>query len=329
MTEFGVCPLARPQDTIRQVGELAKAAEQYGFHTLWMPDTPLSSKDPYIALTLAALNTRSLHLGPGVSNSSTRHLSISVNAISTLDDLSGGRAILGFGNGGRGSMNSLGYATPTVAEFRETLKNLRALMWGEGVVTNDTIQYSVPSVQRRIPIYMAAWGPRMLQLAGELADGAMIAGEAQKDSFARKVQLVREGAMSSGRDPGEVKINLILTVSSDPDRGMAIDTIRPYVAYLALRSPSGWTGEIPSEHAEAVRRIRRQLSYSTASYKYDTGKEMVPDSLVEFYSLIGTDEECRERLAEILSLKPDGVTFYLRAEDQMGQLEKLAALIQS
>ena len=329
MTKFGINPMPRPGDRVKLMAELAQAAERLGFHTLWIPDTPLSSKDPYVALTVAALNTQTLLLATGVSNPSTRDLSISVNAISTLDDLSGGRAILGFGNGGHGSANALGYPTPTIAQFRETLERLRTLMRGEEVVVGDTIRYSVPSVQRRIPIHTAVWGPRMVHLAGELTDGVLMPGEAQKESYARKIQQVRDGAIAAGRDPRGVRINLLLTASPHPDRQVAINKVKPSVAYVALRSPTHWIGEIPSEYAETVRSIRREISYRTGRSRFGSHVDLVPDSLVEYYAIVGTEAECREQLADLLTLQPDEVTFRLMPGEGPERLEELAALIPS
>ena len=326
MTKVGISPIIKPDEPISNVVELAKAAEAYGFHTLWMWDTPLSCKDPYIALTLAAINTRRILLGPCVSNPNTRHMSISVNSISTLDDLSEGRAILGFGNGGRGSMNALGFATPTVNEYRETLGRLCALMRGEEVAEEEGT-YRIPSVRRRIPIHMAARGPHMLRVAGEFTDGALIAGEAQKELIARKIQRVRDGATAAGRDPGEVRINLLLNLSPHRDPQVAINELKPFVAYQVRRSPLRWIDEIPPEYAEIVRGIRKELAFRTGASSIRSEAELVPDELVKWYTIVGTEVECRERLADILTLQPDEVTFFSTGGDHLGELEKLAPFI--
>ena len=327
MTKVGVAPIAAYGEPVSRISEMAKSAEDLGYHSFWMWDTPLSAKDPYIALTLAALNTRRILLGPCVSNASTRHMSISVNSISTLDDLCGGRAILGFGNGGRGSMNTMGFPTPTVAAFREVLRQLRTLMAGEEVVIDEVARYRIPAVRRRVPIHMAARGPNMLQLAGELADGALIAGEAQKEQIARKIDRVREGAAAAGRDPSEVRINLILNLAPHSNPQEAINALKPTIAHQVRRSPLRWTSEIPSEYAETVRRVRRELAFGTAASSIASEAEVVPDELVKWYAIVGTEEECRDRLADILTLQPDEITFFIFGGDQMQDLEKLAAFI--
>ena len=114
MTKIGIMAWAGAQHPIGQIGDVARVAEQYGFHTLWLWDTPLYTKDAYVGLTVAAAATQKLLLGPGVSNALTRHLSISVNAISTLDDPERGQGDPGDGAGsaGLGQRSRVRHANP-------------------------------------------------------------------------------------------------------------------------------------------------------------------------------------------------------------------------
>ena len=260
---------------------MAKAAEDYGFHAFWVWDVSLYAKDAYIALTLAAVNTEKIILGPGVSNPLTRHLSITANAIATLDDLSEGRAVLGFGRGAPGSANAVGFPTPRMEIFRENLVRLSALVRGEVLVLDEGVRYRVQSVQRPIPLYLAVWGPRMIQL----------------------------------------------TLSTHPDPQMAIDDLRPLIAYQIRRGPLSWEDELPPEHADEVRRIRRQFAYGDSPTSRGTRMGLVSDALVKYVGIVGTEDECRERLADIFTLRPDSVTFRLAAGDRMQRLKRLAALV--
>ncbi|MCH8090466.1 MAG: LLM class flavin-dependent oxidoreductase [Chloroflexi bacterium] len=306
---------------------MAKAAEDYGFHAFWVWDVSLYAKDAYIALTLAAVNTEKIILGPGVSNPLTRHLSITANAIATLDDLSEGRAVLGFGRGAPGSANAVGFPTPRIEIFRENLVRLSALVRGEVLVLDEAVRYRVQSVQRPIPLYLAVWGPRMIQLAGELTDGALIAGPTQKELMGGKMRQVLEAAKAAGRDPRQVEVNLQLTLSTHPDPQMAIDDLRPLIAYQIRRGPLSWEDELPPEHADEVRRIRRQFAYGDSPTSRGTRMGLVSDALVKYVGIVGTEDECRERLADILTLRPDSVTFRLAAGDRMQRLKRLAALV--
>jgi len=86
MTGFGIITWAEPNEPIRNMGEVAKSVENHGFDSLWIWDTPLYTKDAYTALTVAALSTDKIRLGPGVSNLVTRDLCVTANAISALDE---------------------------------------------------------------------------------------------------------------------------------------------------------------------------------------------------------------------------------------------------
>ena len=101
-TRFGIITWADPRTPVREIGDVAREAEAMGFSTLWVWDTPIYTKDAYVALTVAAQATEKIRLGPGVSNPLTRHISVIANSIATLDDLSEGRVVLGMGRGGAG-----------------------------------------------------------------------------------------------------------------------------------------------------------------------------------------------------------------------------------
>ena len=327
MTEFGIIDWAEVRDPISREIDIAKAAEANGFQSLWLWDTPLYTKDAYVALTAAALNTEKLRLGPGVSNPMTRHLSISVNAISTLDDLSGGRAFLGFGNGAPGSANVLGFPTPRVAQFRTSVERLCTLMRGEEV-DMDGARFRIPSVRRRVPIYIAAWGPRMLRLTGELTDGALIAGPAEKELMAWQIEQVREGARAASRDPSDLRINLMLHVSCDPDPKAAVNAVKPLVAYNISRAPLRWADQMPAQYADDIRKVQQEYALrNSPSYRGPDAQALVTDSLASALAIVGTEEECRRRVAEILTLQPDEVTFALLDGDKLQQIETLAGLI--
>ena len=101
-TRFGIITWADPRTPVKEIGDVAREAEAMGFSTLWVWDTPIYTKDAYVALTVAAQATEKIRLGPGVSNPLTRHASVIANGIATLDDLSDGRDSIGDGEGGAG-----------------------------------------------------------------------------------------------------------------------------------------------------------------------------------------------------------------------------------
>ena len=244
-TRFGIITWADPRTPVREIGDVAREAEAMGFSTLWIWDTPIYTKDAYVALTVAAQATEKIRLGPGVSNPLTRHVSVIANSIATLDDLSEGRVVLGMGRGAPGSANAVGFRTESMARFRERLEGLRALVSGEEVRVGRSGGYRVHAVERRIPIYLSVWGPKMIEMAGELADGALIAGPSDTEAMASKIRRLRSAAEGAGRGTGEVEGHVQLTISWDDDPAAAIERVRPVVTYQLRRAPANWQEETP------------------------------------------------------------------------------------
>ena len=156
-----------------------------------------------------------------MTNTVIRHPSVIVNSVSSLDNLVPGRTILGIGGGGPSLLMPLGFKVGRASEFKEDLRSIMTLTNGGQVTLSEEAQYGVNSALHPIPVYVAASGPIMLGLTGELADGVVITGAAQKDTFAQKINLAREGAAKSGKDTNKLKINLMITVAVDSNRDKA------------------------------------------------------------------------------------------------------------
>ena len=324
-TRFGIITWAGPRAPVSEIGVVAREAEAMGFSTLWIWDTTIYTKDAYVALAIAAQATRKIKLGPGVSNPLTRHISVIANGIATLDDLSGGRAVLGVGRGAPGSANALGYATESMAQFERKLRDLRALVSGEEIEIEGRGAYRVQTVGRRIPIYLSVWGPKMTELAGRLADGALIAGPSDAAAMGLKLARLRKAAQSAGRGSGEVEAHVQLTMSWDDYPSLAIERVRPVVTYQLRRAPASWRDETPESLQEEVAAIRDSKSFGRSPS--GGGEGLASDALVRHAAIVGTMEECRERMREIVSLGPEEITFRLPAENRMETLKGLGDVV--
>ena len=257
---------------------------------------------------LAALNTSKLALATGVSPTPLRHSALLVNAMATLDDISGGRAILGVGSGGQATAGRLGVRKARIAEFRDELKLLRFLLDGGEVAVGSQV-YRVESVLRRLPIYVAAWGPRMLEVSGELADGVIIMGPERKEVFAQKIEKTRDAARAAGRDPAEVENSSTdnLCVRRGPP------TSHREIQVLAIHHMQrvGYENEYPPEYHHLFKEVRAQIRDIAMPEGKSPGTELVPDEFVKYSLMVGTESECRERLQSLLTLEPDEVVISL------------------
>lgn len=324
-TRFGIITWADPRDPVSEIGVVAREAEAMGFSTLWIWDTTIYTKDAYVALAVAAQETSTIKLGPGVSNPLTRHISVIANGISTLDDLSDGRTVLGVGRGAPGSANAVGFPTESMAQFEERLRDLQALVSGKKVEVEGRRAYRVQSVERRVPVYLSVWGPRMTELAGALTDGALIAGPSDTAAMELKTGRLREAAEVAGRAPCEVEAHVQLTISWDDDLAVAIERVRPVVTYQLRRAPANWKEEAPEEQWEEIGAIRASKSFGRSPSGGGAG--LASDALVRYAAIVGTKDECRERVKEIVSLGPEEVTFRLPSENRMEALKGLGEVV--
>ena len=322
MTEFSILTALNPEEPVSGVIELAQASERLGFNTLWLWDT-WYTKDAYIGLTLAALNTKKIRLAPGVAATPLRHPAILVNTIATLDDISGGRAVLGVGSGGQATVGRLGVPKARMAQFRDDMRLMRHLLAG-GEVAESSALYRVESVERRVPIYTAAWGPRMLEASGELADGVIIMGPDQKEVLSRKIQTIRGGAQAAGRKASDVKIVFGLTCDYDEDPQPLIEKYKSLAIHHMQRV--GYEDEYPPEYRRLFDKIRDKVPTIAFPEGEAPKTELVPDEFVKYSLIVGTEAECCERLRELLTLEPDEVVFSTGWTD-VERLEKFAALI--
>src|SRR6185369_6140679 len=137
---------------------LCRDAEDAGFDLLGVADSQSVFREMYVALTLAALNTARVRLGPLVTNPLTRHLVVTASAVSSVDELSGGRAILGLGSGDS-AIYTIGAPPATLAGLEDATVTLGRLTAGEAV-EREGRTLRVQRSTRRVPVYLAAEGPK-------------------------------------------------------------------------------------------------------------------------------------------------------------------------
>src|SRR5262249_44757189 len=162
-------------------------------------------QEPYPLLTLAATNTQTLRLGLNVTNPGTREPTVTGSAFATLQDVSGGRMIMGIGRGDS-ARRVIGYKPTTVAQVEQAVVMLRELMRGRPVEWNETeIELKWAKDLPPVPVYIAGYGPKVLSVAGRCADG-IIVQLADPEIIEWIVGEVRAAAESVGRDPDEIGV---------------------------------------------------------------------------------------------------------------------------
>lgn len=224
---------------------LAGLAEELGYQRFWYVDVRLM-RECYVGLASIAMRTQRIALATGVVDPYSRHPAITASALATLDELSGGRAIMGLGLGGAG-FRELGLSkTLPIAALRECVAMVRGLWRGEEVtiagkvvsLDRGTLQFTPP--RSRIPIYIATQGEQVSRLAGEIAEGVLIANTVSEAGLDFYLGQIRAGAAKAGRPVEEVDIDLRWELCLSEDEDAAIDAMRRRLAQRMINGYPNW-----------------------------------------------------------------------------------------
>jgi 5,10-methylenetetrahydromethanopterin reductase len=289
-------------DTVHYV----KLAEESGYDTGWLADERFY-REVYSCLTYLSTQTSRLKLGPCVTDPYARHPALTASAIATLDEISGGRAMLAIGAGISG-FAELGVDRKKPARaIREAIEIIRPLLRGEEVdyhgevVSFNKGRLSFKPRRAEIPIYVASNGPLGQRSAGMVADGALMEGCASvAEAKAFRAQVER-GAREAGREPGSVKIIARLNTYISDDGAAARDALRPAVArYLGARRLKMATLEeqglaLPETALESV----AGAHYASGYTPYLPLLPLITDRHVDALTLAGTVEEVTEHVIEL------------------------------
>ena len=184
---------------VADVARQAQLAESLGFDTVWITDSHLVCRELWTTLAACALATSKIKLGPGVTVPHTRHWSVTASAIATLEEMARGRIVLGIGTGGS-SAETMGMSVQRaarVATLETMVTSIRRLVAGgsaplEGGGPSRLAWLPEP---RKIPIYVAGSGPRMLEAAGRLGDGAIMYAGVDPAILQAGLQCIERGAV--------------------------------------------------------------------------------------------------------------------------------------
>lgn len=323
MTAFGFMMGVSPREPIGRFAELAAEAERAGFEMAWLADSQLYTKNVFVALALAAERTQRIRLGPGVANPVTRHYTVLANATAGLDEVSGGRAVLGLGSGDAAVL-PLGLRPANLVLLREAILGIRSFAQ-RGVVATPSGELAVHTGRRPFPILLAASQPGMLRLAGELADGAVLMGAADAGLTRWQLDHIQEGAARAGRTLNDIEIDLWFSISMLEDAEQAVRDVRPWATSQA-RSFYRWK-EVPPvlQHWRSEFEVaHRAHSFHRHLAREEGGGEGVSDEFVRWVGVVGTPPECAARIAPLLDLKVDRITFALLPGGRVERLRRYA-----
>jgi 5,10-methylenetetrahydromethanopterin reductase len=286
-----------PADPATKIGYLAKLAEDVGFDTIWITDH-YNNRDVYTTLTMLSLMTNKISFGTGVTNPYTRNSAITASSIASLNEISGGRAILGIGPGDKATFDAMGidWGKP-LTKMRETVSVIRKLLAGERVNIDPegTAGAQLSFTSGKLPIYIGAQGPKMLELAGEVADGVLVNASHPAD-FEFAVPMVKKGAEKARRDPKEVEICAYTCFSVDKNREAAINAAKMVVAFIVAGSP-----ETVLERHGINPDDGQKIAKAIGAGDFGSALAGVNELMIEAFSICGTPEDCKDRIEELMA----------------------------
>ena len=196
--------------TVEEAVDRARRAEQLGFEAIFFADSHMNNVDPYQAMALCAVNTKTIRFGTAVTNMVYRDPTITANSFATLNEISQGRAIIGMGTGD-GPVYSLGRTATKLVDFEKGLRTIRDLLHERGIDVPKGRERAGGNVKlkigkRPVPIYISAEGPKTLALAGRTCDGVILGTGFAKPVTDWARQYIAKGAKQTGRSLEEIDI---------------------------------------------------------------------------------------------------------------------------
>ena len=287
-----------PQIPLDELVRLVKIAEDVGFEYAWITDH-YNNKNVYETLALIAANTETIKMGPGVTNPYVRSPAISASAIATIDEISNGRATFGIGPGDKATFDALGIAwEKPVSTIKAAIADINTLLAGEKTEAGAALG-GVKKVQDAIPIYMGAQGPKMLETAGEIADGVLINASNPKD-YEAAMPMIKKGIGDQAKD---FDVAAYTATSIGTDSEAAKNAAKIVVAFIAAGSPP----PVIERHG-LPEGFNTQMGEFLAQGNFGGAIGAVTPEALDAFSVCGTPDEF---IPKIEGLAEMGVTQYV------------------
>lgn len=294
-------------DLVSEIEEI----EKLGYQQIWVSNEKFFH-DMYIVATVAAEHTTNVNIGTFIADPYTHHPALTAMSIATLDEISGGRAILGMGAGGTGfPVMGITRKKPATA-IKEAISVVKGLWRGETVnlegkviqCRNGKLNFKA---RKDIPIVVASRGDLVLKIAGEVADGVMIATYGEPVGIQHAISRIRKGAELAGRKMQDIKLISRVDACISQDRQAAYEAVKPMVGVML------WTSypdrrfvqrcglEVPEEVEAIIAKRDYNLMVANA--------HLIPDTFVDKFCWAGTSEDVARKVADVARLGIENITF--------------------
>jgi 5,10-methylenetetrahydromethanopterin reductase len=292
---------------VKQVVNFCKLAESKDIDYAWITNH-YNNRHCYPTLAAIAQATTALKMGPGIMNSFTDTPAAMASFFCTLNEISDGRAVLGIGPGDLSTLPKLSIqAEKPVARLEEAIMIIRKLCAGEEVSmpNNQFFKYqgakltgvNLPDKKKGVPIYVGAQGPKVLELAGKVGDGALINASNPKD-FAVAIPIIKKAADAVGKKGFDV--GAYTAMSIDRDVKKARNAAKIVAAFIAAGSPP----DLLTRHGLDLNSVAK-IKAALAKFDFKTVGELVGDKEIDAFTIAGTPDMVKHKCDE---LTKSGVT---------------------
>lgn len=320
--DFGL--VAQTNAPAKDVIALAQRAEAAGFSHFWTFDSVVLWQEPFVIYSQILANTSSITVGPMVTNPITRDWTVTASLFATLNEMFGPRTICGIGRGDS-ALRVTGGSPASLATLGAAMRVIKDLVEGRATTVNDR-PVQIPWVEPGdFDVWMAAYGPKALDLAGRSADGLIMQ---LADPFI--VRWAIETALAAARDAGKSAEDYDVCVAAPAYVGSDLAHQRDQVR---------WFGGMVGNHvADIVERYgaddsvvppaltdyikgRKGYDYAHHGKAGNPDAEFVPDEIIDRFCLLGPVEQHRERLTELAALGVRQFSLYLMHDDPEGTID--------
>ena len=285
----------------------AQYAESKGFEAVWQAESRLV-RDAIVPMAAFAATTTRIKVGSGVINNWTRNIGLLAMTFLTLDDLAPNRIICGIGAWWDPLARNVGIVRrKPLQAMRETVEVMRRLLNMENVTFHGEFHH-VTGIEldvvhgrrepRNVPIYIGATGDQMMELTGEIADGAVLNYCVPPEYNDRAMELLDKGARKAGRTVADLDRPQLVVCSVDPDRKKAIEAAKVLLTQYLAQQPHIAKASGVSE--DIVKKVQTILGWPATLEQVHEAMQYVPDEFVLKISATGTPAEVRAKVQEYI-----------------------------
>ena len=285
--------------------EYVQYAEKKGFEAVWQAESRLV-RDAIVPMAAYAAVTEKLKVGSGVINNWTRNIGLLASTFLTLDDLAPDRIICGIGAWWDPLAQNVGITrSKPLTAMKETLTIMKRLLAMERVTYHgefvhvDGIELDVVHGRREprnVPVFIGATGDKMMEMAGEIADGVVMNYCVPPEYNHKALDLLAKGAKKAGRTLDDIDRPQLVVCSVDLDHDKAIDTTRELLTQYLAQQPH--IAKASGVSMDIVEKIQSILGWPATHEQIQKAKNLVPDDLIDRITASGTPEEARKKVNE-------------------------------